>query len=173
LEQLGLQGIVGIVFLVLAGAFLILGLNPLERETALMHSHLAVDRPKTITQARTFSLGDRQNELGAFFDSLPEEADVTDILASIYSIAEENGVDFKQAEYHLNDKGRPLIEYGIVFPVQGEYAKIRFLISKVLVSHPAIALDQINFQRDKINSPILKAEIKLTLFLNPKVGEPR
>lgn len=169
-EQLGWQGMAGIVLLALAGAFLMLALKPLEKETVFMRSHLDVARSKTAMQSRTFSLGDRQKELGVFFDSLPAEQDVTDILASIYSVAEANGLEFKQAEYRLNDKDRPRVEYGIVFPVEGEYAKIRFLVSRVLADHPAIALDQIKFQRDRINNPILKAEIRLTLFLNPTIG---
>lgn len=165
--QLGWQGMSGIALLALAGAFLMLALKPLEQETAFMHSHLKVARAKASIQTRTLSLGDRQKELGVFLHSLPAEQDVTDILASIYSIAEASGVEYKQAEYHLNDKDKPRLEYGIVFPVQSEYSKIRFFVARVLADHPAIALDQINFQRDKINNPILKAEIRLTLFLKP------
>jgi hypothetical protein len=52
----------------------------------------------------------------------------------------------------------------MVFPVQGEYANIRFFVFRVLSDHPAIALDQMNFKRDKVNDSMLKAEIKLTLF---------
>lgn len=165
--QLGWQGMSGIVLLALAGAFLMLVLKPLEQETVFMHNHLNVTRSKASMQARTFSLDDREKELGAFLDSLPAEQDVTDILASIYSIAEASGVEYKQAEYHLNDKDKPRLEYGIVFPVQGEYSKIRLFVARVLADHPVIALDQINFQRDKINNPMLKAEIRLTLFLKP------
>lgn len=166
-EQLGWQGMAGLALLALAGAFLVLALKPLEKETAFMHSHLDVARSKNAMQSRTYSLGDRQKELGLFFDSLPTEQDVTDILASIYSVAEASGVELKQAEYSLNDRDRPRVEYGMVFPVEGEYAKIRFLVSRVLADHPAVALDQISFQRDRIDNPTLKAEIRLTLFLSP------
>lgn len=166
-EQLGWQGMAGIVLLTLAGTSLILTLQPLERETAFMHSRLEVARSKAAMQSRTFSLGSRQKELGVFFESLPAEQDVTDVLASIYSIAEASGVELKQAEYHLDDKASPRVEYRMVFPIQGEYGKIRFFVSRVLADHPAIALDQINFQRDRINDPILKAEIRFMLFLSP------
>lgn len=169
-EQMGWQGMAGIVLLVLAVA-LVPALKPLEKETMFMQSYLDAARSKTAMHTRTSSLGDRQRELGVFFDSLPTEQDVTDILASIYSVAEASGAEFKQAEYHLNDKGKPRVEYGIVFPAQGEYAKIRLFVSRILADNPAISLDQINFQRDKINNPILKAEIRLTLFLSPTVSD--
>jgi Tfp pilus assembly protein PilO len=166
-EQLGWQGMSGIVMLIIAGAFQMLALQPLEQETMFMHSRLDVARDKLNASARTFNLGDRQKELEVFFDSLPDESDVTDILASIAVIAEASGVELKQAEYHLDNKNRPRVEYGLFFPVQGGYANIRHFVSRVLADHPAIALDQINFQRDRINDSILKAEIRLTLFLRP------
>lgn len=166
-EQLGWQGMAGTVLLVLAGASLMLTLQPLERETAFMRSRIEVAHSKAAIQTRTFSLGSRQKELGVFFESLPAEQDVTDVLASIYSVAEASGVELKQAEYHLDDKDRPRVGYRMVFPIQGEYGKIRLFSSRVLADHPTIALDQINFQRDRINDPVLKAEIRLTLFLSP------
>jgi len=166
-EQLGWQGVSGVALLILAGAFAVLALDPLEQETDFMHSRLDAAHSKVTMQARTFSLGDRQKELGMFFDSLPAEAEVTDVLANVYSIAEESGLGFKQAEYHLEDKDHPKVEYKITFPVQGDYGRLRYFVSRVLTEYPAICLDQISFQRDRVNDPVLKAEIRLTLFLRP------
>lgn len=169
-EQLGWQGVSGIVLLVLAGAFLVLALNPLEQETGFMHNRLDGVRSKAAMQSRSFSLGDRQKELGMFFESLPAEEEVTDVLAKVYAIAEASGLEFKQAEYHLEDKDHPKVEYKISFPVQGDYGRVRYFVSRVLAEHPAISLDQISFQRDKVNDPVLKTDIRLTLFLRPEVA---
>ncbi|OFZ65844.1 MAG: hypothetical protein A2V79_01400 [Betaproteobacteria bacterium RBG_16_56_24] len=163
--QLGWQGMTGIALLVLAGAFQVLALKPLEQQVTFMSSHLAAARAKTSKQGINLNLGDRQQELGAFFDSLPVEKDVTDILASIYTIAEASGVGLTQAEYHPDSNAQPRVEYGMAFPVRGEYANIRYFVLRVLADHPAIALDQLRFQRDKISNPMLKAEIRFTLFL--------
>lgn len=171
-EQLGWQGVSGIVLLVLAGAFFVLALDPLEQETGFMHNRLEGVRSKAAMQTRTFSLGDQQKELGLFFVSLPAEEDVTDILAKVYAIAEASGLGFKQAEYHLEDKDNSRMEYRITFPVQGDYGRVRYFVSRVLAEYPAISLDQINFQRGKINDPELKAEIRLTLFLRPLSHQP-
>lgn len=164
-EQLGWQGMSGVILLILSGIFFIFALDPLEQETGFLRNRLKEAHSKAAMHSRTFSLGDQQKELGLFFESLPVEGDVTDVLASIYSIAEASGVEFKQADYHLEEKDRPRLEYGINFPVQGEYGKVRYFVSRVLAEHHAISLDQINFQRDRINDPMLKAEIRLTLFL--------
>ncbi|MBU1425908.1 MAG: type 4a pilus biogenesis protein PilO [Gammaproteobacteria bacterium] len=164
-EQLGWQGMSGLVLLALSGALHVLALQPLEQETAFMHSRLDAAHAKSDLKRSAFSLGDRQKELGIFFNSLPAEQDVTDILASISIVAEASKVELKQAEYRIDEKNKPRLEYGLVFPVQGGYANIRHFVFRVLADHPAIALDQINFQRDKVNDSVLKAEIRLTLFL--------
>lgn len=169
-KQLGWQGLSGIVLLALAGGFFVLALDPLQQETSFMHSRLKEVHSKAAIQARTFSLDEQQKELDMFFDSLPSEQEVTDVLAKVYALGEGSGVGFKQAEYHLEDKDRPRVEYKMVFPVQGDYERIRYFVSRVLAEYPAISLDQINFQRDRINDPVLKAEIRLTLFLRPSVS---
>lgn len=167
-EQLGWQGMTGLVLLALAAALHTFIVNPLEEETAFIHQKVAAAQSKTSLQSRNFTSFDRQKELGEFYESLPDEEDVTDILAAISSVAEASKLELKQAEYQLDDKNVQRMEYHIVFPVQGEYANIRFFVFRVLSDHPAIALDQLNFKRDKVNDAILKAEIKFTLFLKPE-----
>jgi Tfp pilus assembly protein PilO len=167
-EQLCWQGMSGLVLLALTGALHLLALQPLEQETAFMHSKLDATHSKANAQARTFDSGDRQQELGVFFDSLPDEEDVTDVLASISAAAEASKVELKQAEYRIGEKSMPRLEYGLYFPVQGGYANIRHFVFRVLADHPAMALDQISFQRDKVNDSALKAEIRFTLFLGSK-----
>lgn len=164
-EQLGWQGVFGLVLLALTGALHVLALHPLEQETAFMHSRLYAAHSKANVQSLTFDSGDRQKELGNFFDSLPAEQDVTDILASISAVAEASRIELKQAEYRVDEKGKPRLEYGLYFPVEGGYANIRHFVFRVLADHPAMALDQVNFRRDRVNDSVLKAEIRFTLFV--------
>lgn len=160
----------GIVLLALASAFLILTLQPLENETTFMHSRLDAVNSKSAIKNRTYSLGNRQKELAQFFASLPNEKDVTDVLASIYASASATGVAFKQAEYKPETQDNSHMSYGLAFPVQGEYARIRLFVASVLANNPAIALDYISFQRERINDTNVKAEIRFTLFLRPTSG---
>lgn len=166
-EQLGWQGMAGIALLLLAAMFQNMALDRLERETSYLRNRLEMAHSKAAMQGGDFTSGSKQRELGAFFDSLPEENDITDILAKIYSSAERSGVLLKEASYHLDASSNPRVEYSISFPVSGEYSGIRTFVFKVLADHPAIALDQINFQRDRVNDATLKAEIRFTLFIRP------
>lgn len=166
-EQLGWQGATGLLLLALVAALQILSLKPLEEETAFINKKVDAAREKSSRQGKSFGSMDKQKELGEFFESLPAEKDVTDILAMIAAVAEASRLELKQADYQLDDKNRKRLEYRMVFPVQGEYANIRFFVFRVLSDHPAIALDQVSFKRDKVNDSVLKAEIKFTLFLKP------
>lgn len=166
-KQLGWQGMLGITLLVWVGAFTLLELIPLEHESTLIRNRLDAARSESVIAAGTFESIEQQKELEEFFDSLPVEDDVTDILGSIYSVARAVGSELKQADYQLDTKGRPRIEYRINFTVRGEYSRIREFLSRVLTDHLALALDEIHFQRDRIDDATLKVGIRLTLFLNP------
>jgi Tfp pilus assembly protein PilO len=120
-------------------------------------------------QTRTLSLGSRQRELIDFFASLPAEHDVTDVLGSIFASAKVTGVEFKQAEYKPESQNNPRVEYGIIIPARGEYPRIRLFVASVLANNPAVALDQINFQREHVNDATVKSEIRFTLFLRPEI----
>lgn len=167
-EQLGTPGLTGLVLLALAGTFILLTLQPLERETDFMRSRLEANHTKASMQTRTLSLGTRQKELADFFASLPAEQDVTDVLGSIYASAKATGVEFKQAEYKPEAQNNPRVEYAIIIPAQAEYPRIRLFVASVLANNPAVALDQINFQRERVNDATVKSEIRFTLFLRPE-----
>lgn len=164
-SQLGWQGRVGLVLLILAAGFLLLVLNPLEQETTLLSGNLEKMRSKAALRAGAASIGGQQQELGLFFNSLPGESAITDILAGVYSEAEATGVEVRQAEYRMEGKGKYWAEYRMSFPVRGEYGRIRIFLSRVLAEHVAVGLDQVSFKRDRINDPVLSAEIKLTVFM--------
>lgn len=166
-EQLGWQGMAGLAMLVIAGLFHVFALQPVEQEVAYMHSRLDAAQSRMNGHGE-LRIGDQQKELGAFFGSLPGEEDVTDILGSVMAIAEASKVDLKQAEYRVSEKTDFRMAYSLYLPAQGGYSNIRHFVFRVLAEHPAIALDQINFQREKVNDPTLKAEVRLTLFIRSK-----
>ncbi len=166
-EQLGWQGRYGIVLLALAGVFHQVVVAPLEQDASLMRIRMDAARAKAGIGHGLSGAANRQEELAAFYASLPNEKDVTDVLGSIYATAEAYGVQLSEASYHLEDKDRPRIEYSLNFPISGEYVQIRRFVFRILASYHAIALDQIDFQRAKIGEATLKANVKMTLFIQP------
>ncbi|HEY5993295.1 MAG TPA: hypothetical protein VIU46_01720 [Gallionellaceae bacterium] len=168
-EQLGWQGKYGIALLVFAGAFHAFTIAPLERQNLDMHNRIDASRDSNVAGGEPFSSGNRIRELGTFYDSLPAEKDVTDIMGAIYGNADAYGVQLKEASYHLVDKDGSR-EYVMDFPMIGEYARVRLFVSHILAKHPYLALDQIDFRREKISDAKLKANVRFTLFLRPKAA---
>lgn len=165
--QLGWQGSTGVLLLLLTWTLHLGVLQSLEQETDYLRNRIDQGQSQKVSRI-TGLAGHRQDELEQFYDSLPVERDVTDILADIAVVADASGVELKQAEYHLSESGKSAQEYALYYPVQGGYANIRHFVLRVLADHPALALDQVGFQRDKINDPILKADIRFTIFLSSK-----
>jgi len=166
LDQLGWQGIAGIVMLLMAALFSQVALDPLEHETAMARARLESFHSNSRDTAAAFASGDRQ-QLAKFFGALPHEEDVTDTLAIIYDVAQRAGVQMQQAQYHVDNTNPSEIGYEISFPMRGEYPRIRIFLSRVLKDNPALALDHISFQRDHIDDATYTANVKFTLFLNP------
>lgn len=164
-EQLGWQGMSGITLLIFAGLFHFFVLHSLEQETEFLRNRWAIAHAKESNKSQIYGVGNQQKGAEDFSASLPTETDVTDILASISAIAEVGGVELKQAEYRLGGKNARHSEYEMIFPVQGGYANIRYFVFRVLSEHPAVALDSVNFARERAGDSVLNAEIRLTLFL--------
>jgi len=169
-EQLGWQGACGIALLILAGIFHMLTIDPLEEQVSHMQRRIEAAHGEGGHRGAPFSQGDRQRELDEFYKSLPEEKDVTDIMAAIYGNAEAYDVQLKGASFHLDEKDKARVEYVMDFPMSGEYPRIRLFVSHILANHPYLALDKIDLRRERISDPALKADVRLTLFLRPKGG---
>lgn len=167
-EQLGLLGVLGIVLIGLAAVFHNSVITPLEVEVNYMLSHLGAQQNSGNREGRSFTQENRQKELGAFIKSLPSEHDVTDVLASIYTIAETSRIDIKQADYRLSRTNKNWNEYEVDFPIYGGYPNIKHFMFRILEKHPAIAVDQINIQRENVGDSFVKGELRFTLFLKAR-----
>ncbi len=162
-RQLGWQGALGIAFLLTAGLGHMLVIAPLEDRTALMHKRIESAREGGTGSGG--ASGNSQRDAGSFYASMPNGTNVTDVMASIYAAADASRVQLKEGSFQL-EKGDGLsVGYVMNFPMVGEYQQIRVLVSRILADHPYVALDQIDFKRDRISDAQLRANVRFTLFL--------
>lgn len=93
-------------------------------------------------------------------DGLPEH------LARLYHIAQAHGITLRQGDYKLlRERDAPLTRYQVVLPVQGSYVKVRRFVAATLDAIPVAALDQISFERKRIDDGVVDAQIRFTFFL--------
>ncbi len=109
---------------------------------------------------------DPQRQLQSFYARFGTQHSLPDHLALLYQVARTTGISLRQAEYRLvREPDSRLRRYQIVLPVQGAYPDVRRFVSATLDSIPNAALDQVSFERRRIDERFVNAQIRLTLYL--------
>ena len=69
------------------------------------------------------------------------------------------------------DVNGQFFQYSMTFPVQGDAQSIERFILAALAQHKTLALESVQFKRERIESKELEAKIQWTLFTQlPAVG---
>lgn len=158
----GLPGLLAGVLLAAAAALHGFVLQPLQTrldrlESGSASAARAALRAPSDDPARQLDTFYRQFRTG---DALPEH------LARLYDIAQAQGIVLRQGDYRLvRERDAKLTRYQVVLPVQGPYIKVRRFLSAALNSIPVAALDQVSFERKRIDDGVVDAQIRFTLFL--------
>lgn len=111
--------------------------------------------------ARTSPIG----QLGAFYQHFPSENAVPDSLEKMIKLAQNKGLNPKQAAYRIikNNPGE-LLSYQIALPIKGAYPSIMTYAFELLATTPNLSLDNVSFQRQKIGDTAIEATLKMTLY---------
>lgn len=163
LEQLGLPGVAGVALLAFCAMFYFSAAVPVGKEVRSLEAETAQ------ADVRRASVPVRQQpdrQLEAFYESFPKVVSAPDALARLHEAAVMQGVTLEQGEYHLVRSGTDkLARYEMTLPIKADYMHLRKFLAQTLVDMPYVALDGVEFQRQKISDTTLEARVKMTLFL--------
>ena len=168
LARLGWQGVVGIGLLIAAGGFYLSVFAPQEVQLAGLRHEIADLRdeaahPREVQHSPT-------ELLGAFYDNFPEATRLPAALGVIFEAARGQGLTLDQGEYRVaTTRAGKLVQYQLTLPVRGTYPQIRRFIDTAMAGQPALSLQSIHFERQKVEDPAVEAKIRLVMFL----GEER
>lgn len=154
-HELGPAGLAAAFLLALAGAFLVLVLQPLQERARVLEAALARVEPSAAAGA---SAG--LSEFYRYFDT-PEQT--TDWLARLHGIATATGVELASASYRSSSPGGRLERYEIVLPLAGGYGRIRAFLARALADIPVLSLDQVSLKREERGARTVQAELRLSL----------
>lgn len=165
LEQLGLPGVAGLGLLVFCAMFYVSAVVPVGKEVRLLQAGQVAAQ----AHARSAAEVKRQDpaaQLDSFYKTFPDVKDAPDALERLHDAAVLQGVELEQGEYHLvRNESDKLVRYEIVLPIKGDYMRVRKFLAQALVDMPYVALDGVEFQRQKISDTSVDAQVKMTLFL--------
>ena len=87
-------------------------------------------------------------------------------MARFYQAAEKKQIFLYQGEYQMvRYKYINLAAYEIALPVKASYPQLRSFINQALSDIPNLALESIDFKRQRADEPTLEAQLKFTLYL--------
>ncbi len=168
IARFGWPGILGLGLGVFACAFYASALRPdasrlaeLRRQSAQLQAQAgerAASAPQTPAQ-----------RLALFYTRFPGRSDIPDQLQKIYAAAKEQGLELEEGDYRLAQGGEgALAQLQISLPVRGSYPQIRKFVDVALADDPTLALDRIEFERQKIGDAALQVKVRLTLYFGAR-----
>jgi len=165
-RQLGWPGVLGLGLLVFAASFYLSGLRPAEAYLSGLQSDV---ESRQRDQKRSAAGGEAPTpaaQLSKFHQAFPDSASQPDWLEKIFTVAAAQGVELEQGDYKLsrNIEGR-LVRLHISFPVKSDYPQMRRFIARLKAEIPVLALEHIQFERQKVADPALEVKLQLVLFM--------
>ncbi len=110
-----------------------------------------------------------EGRLATFYQSLPADKNATDWIEKVFSNSEQASLNLDKGDYQtVRSKKGKLVRYQITLPVKATYPQIRSYIAMVMEDIPFMALEHVEYRREKIAEPEVEATIKLALYF---VGE--
>jgi len=163
---LGLPGVAGIALVVFSLSYAVSALLPAKQELDGQREQVAQAKVRAARAISGVADTTPAGQLRAFYSFLPPQPAAAEWLDKIYAAANKEQVSLLRGEYSLvMDADSGVARYRILFPVKGSYSQIRGFISGALDSVPSLALDDVNFERQRISDGQVDAKVRMTLYL--------
>lgn len=108
------------------------------------------------------------HELEEFQAFLMPHEDIAEVLRLLISLAASEGLQLNRGEYKIgHDTRGKFVRYKIVLPIQGQASKIEQFILKALAQHKTLALESVQFKRERVDA--LEVEAKMDWVLITKL----
>lgn len=168
LQGLGRAGVIGIALLAFSLSLAVSTLVPAWQELRELRADAAAAQQRQRTAAVRASLPDDSpaGQLRAFYAFFPQHTDASESLTHLFAAARDSGLQLSRGEYVIvTDRQTGLVLYRMTLPVRGGYTQIREFVAGALRAVPALALDELVFERPNISETQVQARVRLTLYL--------
>ena len=164
--RLGKLGIVGLSLIVFSAIAFVSSNIPMRHDLASQASNLELARLAAADQRAGRVTVSPQQHAANIVGSLPTPNDVPARLGSIVTVAAATGIELERGSYEFaTASGDSIAQYQLTLPVTGSYPQVRQFIENVLATIPAIALDSMRLERDKVANQVIAADLKFSILL--------
>lgn len=168
LERLGRPGVIGIALLASSLGLAASTLWPSWQELHGVRAKAAAARENLRTAATRAPLPDESAaaQLRAFYALFPPHTEASESLSHMVAAARESRLELSRGEYAIvTDRQTGLVLYRMTLPVRGGYTQVREFVAASLKAVPALALDEVIFERPSVSETQVQARVRLTLYL--------
>ena len=163
--SLGWAGSLGVALMLCALLFYLLHVMPQERQRVALESD-------NVAQQQLHTNGDHRaaeppsSQLARFDALLPSQNDLPAVLAHVHADALQHGVDLSEGQFKLQlEPDSRIARYHISFPVKAGYGAAREFVRQVMQDIPAMALEELSFERSDPKSSLANTRIQFVLYV--------
>ena len=166
--RLGRAGSIGLGLIVLAAGFYGGTMYPEKRRLEALQRDVAELRERAAKPGRN-PPRTAANDLAAFYAFFPAPDELPEILDSVFRAAKRQSLVLERGEYRVTRRGAGgMFQYQVTLPVHGSYPQIRKFVDSALAQVPALALESVHFERQKIGESMVNAKITMAIHLGGK-----
>ena len=168
LRRMGRLGVLALGISAILPAFYLSAIRPMQARLDAARNSVEMLKEQ-LAQAGNSPHGTNlstEDQLSVFYQNFPGEGNSSHWLGKLVALAANRGLSLNDGEYKATrDKVGKLLRYQMTFPVTGPYPQIRKFLTDLPDTLPVVALENVQFERQKITDPNVAAKIKLVLYL--------
>jgi hypothetical protein len=127
---------------------------------------LLSETPLVKSASQQITLPGESQKARFFYQQLPNEAQVKEILAQFYSEAETNNVEVSTVQYSLEETADvSFAAYKLSAPIFGEYLDMMQLVKIMLETYPTLGLKQFRLIREDRKNNLVSAELEFVIYM--------
>lgn len=173
-KYLGVWGLLGLILTIASLLFYQVKVRPLAPLIQQAQASQQLVKPHTGPQMsqQVAPTENTAQQLASFYTRFPNALQLPEALALMHSLAKQKRLALNSGDYKLTQlkqnkiaNAHALTKYEIVLPVTGQYPQIRSYLADVLYQLPALALTDLQLQRESTLEANLEAKLVFVLFV--------
>lgn len=163
--KLGIAGSLGLIVILCSSLFFVFHVIPERRSCAALEAD-------NVKQQQLHANGDQRipespsTQLARFDALLPSLHDLPVVLARVHADASQHGVELSEGQFKLSiEPDSRVARYQLSFPVKAGYAATREFVRAVMQDTPAMALEELSFERSDPKSSLSNSRIQFVLYV--------
>ena len=167
-RQLGWVGLLGLVGLFYGAIYYFTAVVPAQSSLIVARQALLEAKSEQFANTSQVAVITQSpiKRLQNFDGSFPNAESINSTWGRISKLLEKSGLIVEHSVYESSpEKHAGLLRYHLNMPVKATYPQIRGFLAEVIQTIPNAALENINFKRESVDSPIVDANISLVIYV--------